>query len=422
MEYFPKSRWIKGLVGLTSLALAFNLVADPKDGTAYAASTADTESTYSQKLELLLKNIKAPDFKPADCSASPSSVTLPQPVLKRSLTENEFSFYSKLHGNAVDLTGVCIHLHKADASPATSPRSEKIINIFGQENYSEDYMTEKDPKRFGLLATEISQLLQSRTNPRVNAEDYVRFVFHPATQAKTGSCDDQETLIKTAENAWPGAQDLRAQFETRQLTDNEKAFVLGIFGDQISDVNLMTVRQHSQCQYIEPGSNKVSAASVTNNHKTEFNTWGRSFDEKDYSKSKIYNFGVFIHETTHEWQNQDDRKHMAGQEIHYSYAIDAKKMSFKDYHMEQQGAIIEDYARLFLHSSKRTNRLTLTEENLEGLKKIVEDQFPMAKKTRLYFDENGRLPDLPTVQGWLNAPKVSTAPSAPVHDSPTLKT
>lgn len=433
MKYSTKSKWTKTLVSLAGLALTFNLVACTKDEA--GTEPAQSKSTNEENLQNLLT--LADPIAVAACTDSKSASDIAPPILKRGLTQNETAFYSKFFENKLDINGVCLHLYEQELSKHDHANETHIIKIFGRGNYSSDYATEQDPDRFGLLAAEMAHLMQHQngthtyhtrmtreaeyqklygdldmqnySDPEKIAliEDYARFVFHPTAQTKqlqkfTDPCVAQNILVETIERVLPGSAEMRRAFQNRYLTANERALVLGIFGDQIAYIHQMTVDQRREC-----GKDDV-AASVAYNSKTQFQAWGTTYHERDYTQGGHFNFGTFVHETTHEWQNQKRHKYTGGRNKEYAYPIDTSQWSFRHYFNEQQGAIMEDYARFFLHYDRDTRYLQRTEENLAGLKKIVEDQFPMAKRTREYFEENKRLPDLKTVMGWLQSQQYSS--------------
>lgn len=425
MKYKPKSKWTKALVSLASMALTFNLVACTKDEN--GTEPAHGKSTNEENLQNLLA--LADPTAVAACADSQSASDIAPPIFKRGLTQNETAFYSKFFENKLDTNGVCLHLYEQELSKHDHTNETRIIKIFGRENYSSDYATEQDPDRFGLMASEMTHLMQHQngthtyhtrtsreseyqrlygdlniqdySDPEKTAliEDYARFIFHPTSKTKqlqkfTDPCVAQNILVETVERALPGSAEMRHTFQNRYLTNNERALVLGIFGDQIAYVHQMTVDQRREC------SKDDYAASVDYNNKTEFKAWGKTYHERDYTQGSLFNFGTFVHETTHEWQHQKEYQHTAGRGKEYDYPIDTSQWSFRHYYSEQQGAIMEDYVRYFLRHDRDTRHLHRTEENLAGLKKIVEDQFPTAKRTREYFEENGKLPDLKTVMGW----------------------
>lgn len=430
-----KNKWVKDLAGAAALTLTFNLVGCQQI-TLYLTPSPHSSSA-GENLSAALNAVEG--YKPAACSTtvSPFPDATP-PMLKRPLTEREFAFYTKFHGGSLDLNKACIHLHEGPATPKTvaavAEGETNIISIFGRKNYSEDYTKEENPDIFGILASETIHLMQHQRRSHTGApetgdtpgygtlrenanldeysdpqkralvEDYARFVFTPTsgTREYLHNCHAKDLLMNTVEKKYPGAAELRQAFERRKLTDPEMALVLGLFGGQIRHVDKMTVIHHAQCDEEE------RHYTVTSGSETEFHSWGRKYRETDYARGQLGNFGMFAHEIGHEWQNQHRHRYTGGLKKDYIYKLDAENPDFKSFQVEQQGSILEDYARYFLHREKNTLLLEHTQDNLNKLKKVVEDQFPMAKKTRVYFETHGKLPDLKTVRGWLNDRHISS--------------
>ncbi len=442
MKKYSWNKWTRRLAGVAGLALVFNLSACQivKPYTAPLLPKNTTEENLKDALDAVT------GYKPADCRTSSSSFANATPVLKRSLTKDEHAFYTRFYQGELNLGNACIHLHEGRIIPGLASTvaegEENVISVFGAENYSQDYTKEKNPGISGILASGTMHLLQHQKKSHENqpesyklpvyetldesarldgygegrkralVDEYVRFVFHPASntaQSFEGApCAKQDLLIRTIEDKFPGAKELRQVFERRTMTDDEKALELGIFGDQIASVDRMTVVHHAQCDIVDNRK-----ASVDEGSKTEFHSWGHSMREADYTRGNLYNFGIHVHEITHEWQSHQEYRHTASFTKDYLYKIDAKNLRFKDYHFEQQSSIVEDYARYFLHKDKTTLLLEQTPENLEDLRKTVEDQFPMAARTRLYFEKHGKLPDLATVRGWVTPTRPMIQPPPP---------
>lgn len=94
-------------------------------------------------------------------------------------------------------------------------------------------------------------------------------------------------------------------------------------------------------------------------------------------------FGYFMHEMTHIWQNQvnyDFNSDVPG----YMYTIIRGK-AFHEYGKEEQGAIVEDYARTFLFkgTDRKPRFMKDTPENRQALMTLVEGRFPGARDLRL---------------------------------------
>jgi hypothetical protein len=174
------------------------------------------------------------------------------------------------------------------------------------------------------------------------------------------------------------------------LTEGEIAFTKSIFGRKIAKGDLTRVRK-----YFMPEKKDQFAAVVRNIKSIDFH--GRKYHEADYSRSKDpFNYGAFIHEMTHIWQNSrmssmesqmNRHPYKYGDSQAYFYAL-SPQSRFKDFNVEQQASIIEDYALRFLYpaASVSSGQLFNTPVDDALLQKVVEDKFHEARKTRLRFE------------------------------------
>jgi hypothetical protein len=173
------------------------------------------------------------------------------------------------------------------------------------------------------------------------------------------------------------------------LTKNEIAFVQSIFGDE---VNTAIVRKNFYAKHPDntPEDSKETIADVNDTKNIKF--YGTEYRSSDYSREGTINYGTFIHEITHIWQRQKiPGLTLLFMSCHdYDYTLDAGSR-FNDFCIEQQGALIEDYALRFLHSSHASFRIKNTPENDALLQKVVEAQFPEARKTRLGLEKQEQL-------------------------------
>jgi hypothetical protein len=172
-----------------------------------------------------------------------------------------------------------------------------------------------------------------------------------------------------------------------ELTTGETALVQSIFG---TEINTAIVEKH-----FEPNYRRDKVVSGVSDEKT-INFYGAKYYSADFSQEKdIFNYGDFMNVMTYIWRAQTNR---TGTCDTYQYRLNPA-YHFDDYCSEQQAAIIEDYARHFLHpkhvhtyksvsSRDYTNDDTLYSYVL--LAKVVEDQFPEAHKTRLALEAQGQ--------------------------------
>jgi hypothetical protein len=180
------------------------------------------------------------------------------------------------------------------------------------------------------------------------------------------------------------------------LTSGEAAFVKSIFGDEVDTARIKKYYSPKE----KPGTEKgfVIPAETFGDDSIKF--YGPNYYEADYSKARnIFDFGTFIHEMTHIWQNQNKIacKLLPENTDIYNYTL--KPLStFDDFGWEQQAKIIENYSRLYLYPNP-------TEVADPLLQKVVEAKFPQAAKARL------------KLQMKKNSPSANTNAS-PKHNGP----
>jgi len=173
----------------------------------------------------------------------------------------------------------------------------------------------------------------------------------------------------------------------KPLTTGEVALIKGIFGNEI---NTDIVRKYLYPEERPGVPGKVIPAQTFGTDSIKF--YGPRYISADYSQTdNIFNFGSFVHEMTHIWQNQTSAPHT--DDINYDYTLTPQSV-FSDFGQEEQASIIEDYARQFLYSGKNPSpRRSFGKDDprtLPLLKKLVEDNFPQAQKTRLAMEEQRR--------------------------------
>jgi len=167
------------------------------------------------------------------------------------------------------------------------------------------------------------------------------------------------------------------------LTPGETALVQAVFGKAI-DTSI--VQKH----FFSAGCNGRGSQSARTYDGENISFCQKKYHEADYSKTKdAFNFGLFMHEMTHIWQNQDHpvRHRLSwlfdSKEYGYDLSPDSR---FEDFSIEQQAAIIEDYARRFLQikpakSDKYIHDDTSLSDTL--LQRVVEGQFSVARDARI---------------------------------------
>ena len=180
----------------------------------------------------------------------------------------------------------------------------------------------------------------------------------------------------------------RASLES--LTAGESALAKRVFG---RDTDPAPVRKI----FSPDPHDKGYAAQVFHGRFIEFYGYGNH--SADYSTDpRAENLALFIHELTHVWQRQTGMRQTNGTcpegfPEHYKYFIGSDDR-FRDFCNEKQGAIMQDYARRFLH---REESGTVHMQNTNGaaendrlLKAIVEDRFPGARGMRIALEATRR--------------------------------
>lgn len=174
------------------------------------------------------------------------------------------------------------------------------------------------------------------------------------------------------------------------LEKGEKELARSIFGDEIDLRRVWKV-------YVQVADSVKAAESS----RAGFIFFYRDYHAPDYSRERDpFIFATFIHELTHQWQIQND----PGNEIQicqiYTYRLSSDR-DFLSYCNEQQASIVQDYVRRFLllnpaASTRYVNVFVGPEESADTpesdalLQKVVEDQFPQARETRLKIDAQRR--------------------------------
>lgn len=183
------------------------------------------------------------------------------------------------------------------------------------------------------------------------------------------------------------------------LTDGEAKLLKSIFGDEIQTGDVR--------KYFADKRHPYAIAATMSAKKIKF--YGKDTHADDYSQTKYASrYWTFIHEMTHVWQYQhplrDFNRAINNPTRQYDYKL-ADDVPFKNFGVEQQASIIADYAEQFLYQGPKPsndNTYSPLNENpyqlpqrLDDLKKVVEDRFPEARKTRLALEEQRKKPPGP---------------------------
>jgi hypothetical protein len=377
-------------------------------------------------------NGDAPPEAPSVPSA-PATATTPFIPALTPLTKGETALVQSIFGTEINTAIVEKHLVSGYRQDAAASLSEgKTLNFYGERYHSADYSQEKDIFNYGTFVGQMTYVWQIQTNQYGSCdtyqyplalehqfneycsaqqaaiiEDYARRFLHPSHESSYKyvssrgiTADDtsySDTLLaKVVEDRFPQARATRLALEAESqtkltlgtpLTRGEIKLVRSVFGNEI---NTDIVEK-----YFDPHA-RQDAAVTYNAKAVEF--YGAVYHSTDYSQeTRAFNYSAFLHEMTHVWQNQTNQSFYCKV---YDYPLDTK-YHFTDYCREQQAAIIQDYSRRFLFSSHTPSYNYVSSEGYKGssaddytggvdtpesdalLAKLVEDQFPQARETRL---------------------------------------
>ncbi|MDE1152672.1 MAG: hypothetical protein PW788_09060 [Micavibrio sp.] len=342
-------------------------------------------------------------------------------VSSRALTAGEALLAKNLFGDMLDAGKVRVHFYAdSDRNYASDvkPSDKNNIEVYGGDNFSDDYSRDANITRFGGLVYELTHLMQNQrgnhwqhgdvegeeypldsryifqnygfAQQRAIMEDYARRFLHEdrktrylPSQYGSDRSDTDPFLKALVEDAFPGAKNARINFSnivTRDMTAGEAAIISGIFGREI-DTSKVKVRNH-------PEEYSDVAGTVSDGGGADF--WGKSQGAADYSKSDAWHLSIFVHEMTHVWQNQTNWSNTVMEAQVYRYPLEVK-YKFNDFSIEQQAAMMEDYTSVYLrkaeprwledvYGSDYRTKLPL-------LIKTVEDRFPGAKALRESYDQ-----------------------------------
>ncbi|TAL28335.1 MAG: hypothetical protein EPN97_14825 [Alphaproteobacteria bacterium] len=375
----------------------------------------------------------------------------------RELTAGEAAIVKDLFGGMLKTDCVRMNFfnNKKNGTANVAAGEKYQAEFYGKDGASADFSQEKDARKFGLFIRHMTYLWQNQTEGKLTfgevnemlyplepqyvfasysrlqqaaiMEDYaLRFLHHTRksrwlVQVSGGDKSNTDPRLQAlVEGTFASAKTLRAAFaniESRDLTTGEEALLRAIFGTALNTTGLK--------QSFHPESYKDIVGSASSGAAAEY--WGPSQKSADFSKERDADrFGTFIHENLHVWQFQtrwrysprfeeDEIEDPKDPEKAYRYPLDAK-FKFTDYGVEQQAAIIEDYARYYLHPGKTLWYLPKVygwgaplQARLPLLQKVVENQFPSAKAARESFERTGTLPKAKVAA----APKAAKSPVAP---------
>ncbi len=415
----PKSKLRKGLTAIFASAVLATGVTVGISG--YQSQNDNTPPATPAPISQTIRSQPAVAPRVAEAPYAYSGEVAP--YQSRHLTAGEREAVTKIFGDQLNPDSIRVHFFKDERTNLRSGvigSNTRDIEFYGEKNASADFSRDKG-SNFGSFVYELTRLWQNDTGGKFTLgeknvfkykldddtsfvdygqtqqakmmEDYALRFLHPDRKShwRDDQPDNSETdpqLEATVEEQFPAATSAREAFanvEERGLTIGEAALLKGIFGDTI---NTDSIRANLHPQ----GYDDIVGSVDTGKVAADF--WGPENSSKDFSKEPNgYKFGTFVHELTHVWQNQTERKYTNDTaptaKDKYTYTLSSKS-KFEDYRVEQQAAIIEDYARRYLHPSKSFTYLDAAYKDAESmsplLKKVVETEFPGAKKLREEYE------------------------------------
>lgn len=114
-------------------------------------------------------------------------------------------------------------------------------------------------------------------------------------------------------------------------------------------------------------------------------------NKPDLTLSSGGDFDTYMHEMTHIWQHRSNWARICKT---YDYTLTARS-TFTQFCNEQQASIVGNYSRLFLNPNSRLavrmlGDQTSTREGNDDLMRVVEQQFPHARTSRLNIERHRR--------------------------------
>ena len=338
------------------------------------------------------------------------------PYETRDITDGEKKLIAKYYGSDINIQNTKIYAYKTahDERPADAGGTdEKSIRFFGADNYSADYSQETDAKKVNAFLFATHRLWQNSVGTQHSANidssttypldfkidyddlgpyqqaaafaDYVTRFTHPSHsyflgQAEYGvnNCKTHSYLADLIEPRFPILKWQRYFLEaptTRYLTENEKKLTHELFAGQIDTSIICIHMSRIEC------SDRAAHASKHNLITYFANNDGAAQMDDFTNSDNAFVLGSFAHELTHIWQFQTARahtnEHFVNEPDKYAYPIDNEKFLFAHYSVEQQAAIMEDYARVYIYGLESRQA-----KDTDGLRILVEKHFPHLQKVR----------------------------------------
>jgi len=182
-----------------------------------------------------------------------------------------------------------------------------------------------------------------------------------------------------------------------RLTGNEKELLESIFGDQL-DTDAIRMHRNERNLMMPGNAGNVYFVPFRASHIYLWeHSYSEDYSETDPSLNSSFNYGLFIHEATHVWQGQNwwsakpfmCKTDNTGDKYYYVLRPGKK---FTEYCTEQQAAMVEHYARYFLHPTHVSPWIYSMKGSMLALRDVVEAQFPQARLTRENLEKKSGLP------------------------------
>lgn len=346
---------------------------------------------------------------------------LPTPAIRaempssRALTTGEQKLLRTLFGDTAPISDLQLVFDTPDLHAANdNDTSANAVHLHDPRLFSKDYSAESDPYLFGYFVNQITGEMQKRMGDtwvadrsltgsfynidgrafhqygpdqqRAIMEDYALRFLHSSRQSywlsRMYNGDRSITdpyLITAVESAFPSAKKGRTDFAKiilRRLTPAEVKLIHKVFGDQFETENVWV--------HLSPTAYKDVAGAVASGREVYFYGRNRS---NDFTQEDANAQGVFLHEMTHIWQFQTDRRFTVVVNDQYEYTIEANSR-FEDFNIEQQAAMMEDYLLYCMNKDQKLRWLpqSYTKEQLaertQFMLNTVEAFFPGARTLR----------------------------------------
>lgn len=326
---------------------------------------------------------------------SPSTTPSPKPTYP--LTASEKEDIRLIFGNQLDLS----QIRKESAEDSSRQESTHRYHAFfsfiaekwQEQKFGKPWLAQKscgDETESYVLADNKPLTSHCAQHQRKIIADYaLRFLTPDHASLRPTTIENDVLLQKTVEEQFPAALASRKSYPSRTLTVAESRLLKGIFGDTI-DTSIIRLRFFSRP---DTGDSPFTGAATLLDGKTVefYRDWHRA-DEYTDPNVEVYKYGRFVHEAGgHIWHIQN-RVGKWCDDQRYSLT---PKQPFLAYCDEQQAAIIQDYAQLFLYTGKERfpNWLALnTPQTRKALMELVEEQFPQARETRLKIQAQRKAP------------------------------